>query len=312
MKNQQILIKTEKTPLEDLNPTVSDPYFVNGNYAQNPLLEEGFERELEKPECKNYVFWSICGNCGDIKKHPHTCNQRYGRCCYEERKKRNYARLISQKIRTTRLIHVVIGFKKNGGSPNKLHKKDMERSLVKLHKKVRKKLNYSFNGLRIFDLADDGCYEHYHYALFPEKAFMNGRSLEIDVVKIRKLLKKVSHGKSEIIKVIGFRSKRSLFSYFSKRISGRYGHREKTFFLEDVMSYEQYKINFYNVRNLVKIGNPEGLSRIHAQSSFICRVCGSEDIHIVEKTLIEEADKPPDWLLEEQKNIRTGKLGGFI
>lgn len=268
-------------------------------------------KPITKKPCKEQTNYYYCGSCGKVHSKTHTCNERYAECCYPERQKRNYARLMGMEIKARRLIHIVIGFKKKKDLPNKDNKKVMEKQLSKLHRKVRKVLDIKFRGIRIFDLADDGCYEHYHYAILPERIMMNRRSLNIDVKLFRSLLKKVTKGKSEVIKVFGFRSKSNLFHYFSKRTAGKYGHGKESFFLSDIMSYEEYRVNFFNVRSLVNIGFPEGICSINAQTPHKCPYCNSLDVHLVDIIPSNMEFIMPDWLLDVQEHDMKGKLWGF-
>ena len=267
---------------------------------------------LSPKPCKELTHYYFCKNCGKVHSKTYTCNERYGRCCYPERKKRNYARLMDLKIKSRRLIHIIIGFKKSSVLPNKIKKRDMEKNLTRLHNRIRKKLKLQFNGVRIFDLADNGCYEHYHYAVVPESLMMNGRSLQIDVKTIKRELKTVTHSESEVVKVVGFRNKGSLFYYFSKRISGCYGHKKKTFFLEDVMEYQTYYTQFFNVRSLVKIGFPEGISCSNALSPHVCPYCGSEELYLVDILPTGESYKPPPWLENVIDDIKHDTLRVFF
>jgi len=302
---------TQNLILSEVPETLSTHLLDNGKAEAFVGFCEDALPISPKP-CKELTHWYFCNQCGRVHSKTYTCNERYARCCYPERKKRNYARLMEFNIKSNRLIHIVIGFKKTSGLPNKQNKKIMEKSLSKLHRRIRQKLNLKFDGIRIFDLADDGCYEHYHYAMVPESSMMNGRSLDIDVKLIRKTLKGVTHSQSEIIKVLGFRSKRNLFSYFSKRVSGCYGHNTNSFFLEDIMTYQQYRTQFYNIRSLVTIGFPEGISCNNALSHHVCPYCGSEDVHPIDTLPTGEDFKPPPWLSDIISAIKKDTMRLFF
>jgi hypothetical protein len=137
---------------------------------------------------------------------------------------------------------------------------------------------------------------------------MNGRTLNIDVNKIRKLLENATNGDSIIIKVIGFKSKGNLFYYFSQRIAGKYGHGGNTFFLEDIMTYQEYHDGFFNVRSVTKLGFPKGISCSNALSIHRCPYCNSDDIVLVDILAVGEPFKPPDWLVEYEKWFTRNKL----
>jgi len=305
-------------PLPTHTPETAISHALN-NERETLVSLVGFSYENEanteeniKPPCKELSTYYFCYSCGKVHSRLHTCNQRYSRCCYEERRKRNFARLMELPIKSKRLIHIVIGFKKTQSEPTKSHKKIMEKQLQTLHRRIRKTLGYAWCGIRIFDLADNGCYEHFHYAIIPESKFMNGRSLDIDVVSIRKQLKSVTLKQSEIIRVYGFRSKRNLFSYFSKRMAGRYGHKKNVFYLEDIMTYVDYKLQFFNVKSCVLLGNPEGLSRSIAHPRMRCPYCKSFDIEKIITISSTEKFIPNEVIPWLSSVIQQRKIGGFV
>lgn len=267
------------------------------------LLDLG-ANELEKKPCKEWVKYYFCYNCGKIHSRTQTCNERYSRCCYNERFKRNIARLKSLKIISKRMVHVIVGFPKENKKLDKHNKKELEKILVKFHRKLR--IHYLFRGIRIFDLADDGMYEHFHYAIIPE-------SKQLDVKVCRRILKQVSGGYVKTLKVMGFRYKSGLLKYFAKRVSGLYGHGKHEFFLEDIMSYKEYKNYFFNVRFVTIIGRfPEGLTCINAQSRLCCPYCGSLDIEFVGITRVNEEfipSKSIEWLKNEIEQTKLIGLG---
>lgn len=200
--------------------------------------------KLSRKSCKEYYLAMINLDSGLVKFCPITCGQTYGRCCYDQRYNRSMARLKSYKIKTNRLIHVSIGIPEHTSTPSKELKREYEKILVKFHRLARR--FYKWRALRIFDMEQKGSYHHFHYAVIPER-----KSFDLRI--LRKILRYASSGRLTTLSVHGFRSKRILFKYFAKRMSGKYGHKPKEFFLEDIISYEVYHDLFFNVRSLVVI-----------------------------------------------------------
>ena len=254
------------------------------------------EPELQKKPCKEHYMLFENVETGEFKLLPVTCGERFGRCCYEQRYAKALKRLDCYRIKSTRLIHVSIGYPSKHTLPSKKQKHDMEKILVKFHKLVRR--FYKWRSLRIFDMSQGCSYQHYHYALLPEKN-------QFDVRILRKLIKKASNGKIKTISLHGFRSKRMLFKYFAKRMSGCYGHEKETFFLEDEMSYQLYHDLFFNVRSLVVISSSKDeLTCITAPDSFPTIDELPKNWIFTGITLRPKQDKPPpsaELTLEELK-----------
>jgi hypothetical protein len=267
-------------------------------------FQQDFEKLHKEPEvvyerkpCKDHYMLFENVETGEFRLIPATCGERFGRCCFEQRYNRSLERLECYKIKSTRLIHVSIGYPSKHVLPSKKNKHDMEKILTKFHKLVRR--FYKWTSLRIFDMSQNCSFQHYHYALLPEQN-------QFDVRVLRKLIKKASNGKIKTVSVHGFRSKRCLFKYMAKRMSGFYGHEKKEFFLEDVMSYQLYHELFFNVRSLVVIASSrDELTCITAPDSF-------ETVEQLPKNWIftgitirpRECKPPPSTMLkfEELKN----------
>jgi hypothetical protein len=281
--------------------------------TSDPFYDEKDETFVSyiRPACKTRVKFSFCHSCGKVHSQLQTCNQLFCKKCYLQKKKKVFVRLKGKLVNHKRLIHIVIGFPKTNDLPNKSNKRRMEGLLSKFHRCVRKEFGLKFQGLRIFDLADDGCYDHYHYAIVPESKMMNHRQLNLDVKKLREMLVKATKGFSKLIIVLGFRSKKGLFDYFSKRVAGRYGHGNTVFFLEDIMSYDDYQKQFFNVRKIVIIGNPKGLSCNTAQSRSTCPYCGSTDVVNLGIYGIDEDFVLPDWCKTYSEELGLSNLNEF-
>lgn len=266
--------------------------FCNGALSYKFPDEEIVAETVVRPPCKEEVDYWKCDDCGQFHSRPHTCNELYCKKCYEQKRKKYYARLMEKEITIKRFIHVALGYPNDHTDliSHDDRKRKLESVVNKTLRQIRKEKGLKMQGFRIYDLADDGNYGHFHFGLLPERGFMNGRSLNIDVDLIRKYLKKYSDGKINFIKIIGFRKKSSLFGYFSKRLAGRYGHGKKSFFLEDVMEYVDYREYFHNKRKLVWVGSKldtVGVSCNIAQSKPNCPYCGSENVR---KLLVGSVD----------------------
>ena len=195
------------------------------------------------------------------------CFLRFSSCCYDIRYKRALSRLNSYKIRSSRLIHLVIGFP----TKENFHRNDKktEERVMQLFTRELKKFGIFLSGLRIFDFQEtDLEFTHYHYALLPLKnlSIHTIQHVRNDVIQKTK--------KQFVVKILGYRERKGLFKYFSKRIAGKYGDYPNEFFLENKMDLETYLENFYGVRSLVKISRR--LSCSFVPVSLSCIVCGCQ------------------------------------
>ena len=224
-------------------------------------------------------------------------------------------RLRDIKIYSKRLIHMSIGFKKIPNSrPSKTVKRLLDKQTNKIIQKMRKQLNLKFRGVKVFDLSDNGSFNHYHLAILPERNMLNGRSLNIDLVKIRKLIKKVKV--NCIVKIFGFKSKDNLFSYFSKRIAGYYGHKGSSFFLSTIMSYAEYREVFSNVRSVTLLSLPKGVCSSIAQSllsvfssdNTLCPYCKSNNLEFIKFYSLLDPGEPPPTLEDVIAQFSTEKI----
>jgi len=249
---------------------------------------------VTRPECMHEADYYYCNSCSKVHSRPHTCNERFCSKCYPFRFKRNFARLMEYDIKVSRLIHIVVGFPHDGDQkPDIARKKELEKILVKWHGLLRKN-GVQCRGMRIFDLADDGSYDHFHYALIPE----SGR---FPVNKARELIIKASKGSIQTLSVFGYRSKKALLGYFAKRTAGMYGHGGDSFFLEDIMSFEEYKTKFFNVRTVVILSSRLrrltcNIAQSHLGKGMKCPFCGSEDLIKIETLKMGDRFKPPPWV----------------
>lgn len=225
-----------------------------------------------------------CGNenCGDTitKEILLHCFLRYDSCCFESRYVKAKKKLNSYKIYSERLLHVIVGFPTKPEF-HRENKKQEEKKMCEFHRQM-KVVGFELKGLRIFDFQDkEDQYSHYHYALLPQK---NQHDFFRAVNRVR-----ANSGGKFIVKMVGYRSKNTLFKYFAKRIAGKYGDGSESFFLSDRMSVEKYVENFYNVRSLVKISRRLSCSIVPV--SFKCEVCGCTRCHVFIEVVETEREK---------------------
>lgn len=178
---------------------------------------------------------------------PETCRDIYCKKCYEAKYSRHHKRLNSyaKLIKVRRLVHFSCGLKVSVIEDILPARRELQKMLRKFILSCRKR--YLFRGFRVFDLAKskDGYFVHFHFALLPE-------SNQFDNSFLNSAISKASKGDIKVFVRHKYASKKALFDYFSKRMSGYFGHKKlgTNFFLEDVMTLEQSDIIFKNMRKL--------------------------------------------------------------
>ncbi len=229
-----------------------------------------------------------CANeeCGhtETKKVVLHCFVRYSDCCYRSRFVKAKKRLQSFNIHSSRLIHLTVGFP----TMPEFHKKDkvVQQKLLQKFHRMCKKAGIELKGIRVFDFQDrKEEYIHYHYALLPGN---------IDIRTLQKVRGELI-AKTEqefVVRIIGYRPKKSLFKYFAKRIAGCYGDFPNQFFLNQKITLLDYYKNLFNTRSLVRVSRR--LSCYVVPNSFLCEVCGCKECHIEIEILSFPEDKGID------------------
>jgi hypothetical protein len=228
--------------------------------------------------CKRFYVRYYCDGCGNTEQQPLTCGSRYCKRCYEQRYHKALKRLFNYKIYSERLFHLVIGFPRNNGFDKK-EKRKQEIILSRFLKEIRK--YYKFNAIRVFDLGK-------HYAVLPE-------AKQFDARLFNRIITEVSNGVVKIVKLIGWRNKKSLFKYIAQRIAGRYGHTfegSKEFYLSDFLTIEEYYNLYFKIRSLVLLTKLVTCNNAPNYFSNVCSICGStmRAIDIVEVLLSDDTN----------------------
>jgi len=205
---------------------------------------------------------------------------------------------MGKKIYSKRLFHMVVGFKPTR-SFNKDLFKEHRKIMAKFVKYVRKS-GFKIRGWRVRDVtAVDGLfYFHYHYAVLPENNINKSARL------FNELIIKASGGELRVVKSIGYRSKKNLFAYISKRQAGMFGHKDFYGF-KDIMTLRQYFDNFHNTRHLVQFGFREALTcNIAPDAILCCPYCQSTNISEVGFIRYDPkyVKPPPELLYPKGKN----------
>lgn len=220
------------------------------------------------------------------------CQNRYHDCCAAFRFKKAYARLCQKNIRSKRLIHAIVGFKRKAHY-FRADKKNEEYVFSEFVRSLKRQ-GYVLKGLKIFDFQDDDdSYTHFHLALLPvqigSRYYYNIPRENLN--RIHSIRKDVSQrlGTDFTFRIIGIRPKKKLFHYFAKRMAGLYGDGKKyvnyttnrgdvaklwyKFTLSDRMDSEVYVGNFYRVRSLTHVSRRLSCTIVPV-SEWKCPNCG--------------------------------------
>jgi hypothetical protein len=275
---------------------------INSNIQQSWTWNK-FEEKLEsiRVRIKNcpemgyaYVCCRDCSNIISEKPYKLTCGLRFCKNpeCVNKRITKNKLRLHSYKIYSKKLIHFEVGF----AYVDRLDKKEkhFQEKIIKIFVEEMKKLGTPVNALKIFDIAEhEGeYYLHHHFAQMPVKDYMqfvkNSQRARVRVIE--------KTGVPFVVHFEGWRPKKSLFSYFAKRMAGVYGDvgKQNKFMLADVISIREYARDFFNVRSFVLIGSFPSRRRgnvllLALSSPKTCPFCGCEHFRLVPT----ESFKPP-------------------
>jgi hypothetical protein len=184
-----------------------------------------------------------------IVANPHACQKMQCKKCFDVKMTKHRRRLESYRIRTKRIIHCTAGIKVDSKDKILGAKKELEKIFRKFTPKLRKR-GFLFRYLRVFDLAhnkkDGTWFAHFHFGVIPEGRKLNSTNLN-------NLISRVSNNRVQVFKIIGYKSKKNVFGYFAKRMSGYFGHKKHgdNFFLEEVMTWEEADNIFLHMRKLV-------------------------------------------------------------
>ena len=263
-------------------------------------LQENFDLEKEttpkvRPLCCENVRFYFCRHCGKVHGVPDTCNQFYCKKCYKRKFNRAYKRFMELGIKTKKLFHVIIGFPYTDFSKN-----DRLRH-QKIMSDFRSFAGEWFNGIRVFDLGYGTTtlyYAHYHHGLLPDDVFSDVRQFRIILNKcVKDFCKKFNVSMTvRIAKNTGWRTKKGLFAYFSKRVAGLMGDESKNteWFIEDEVPFEEYLEIFYNIKKVVILGTLRKLcSNIAHPHIKRCPFCYSTDVVLYALELNSSVDHPP-------------------
>ena len=252
--------------------------------------------------CEEGIYLSR--DCMDCKHNLMTfrqnCKNRY--CsdadCIEARRERAWHKLLSYKIKSKRVRHVVIGFEIKFGEG-----KQQKNQRAYLLRKI--KAAYKREGIKVYALIVEDMkvkagskpaarfYMHLHLAMLPPK---DERHFKLATRKVQDSVL----GSATIID-LGWRSKKSLFQYFAKIIAGLFSTDQKhhTATLNEILNPNQY-VHFFKNRKLLRVWNvclrispPErsdgNLETLGSSQCGVCPKCGSENIKVTYVTK-EEID----------------------
>ena len=249
----------------------------------------------------SFMDWAhlVCSQCGNIvreKAFHLSCLSPYCKNpeCIKNRIRITKAAMQSYRIRTKRLYHFTLGFApvKELTNPHRL-------SCDLIAKKFIKRIKTLFPDVylimvRDINLSKEGFRVHYHVAGFNIKDFRNfsynllreGKNLS-ECLKMR-----------VAVSLAGYQNKNTIFTYFSKRVAGVFGHTSKgdDFYYSDFMSEKDYFKVFYNKRKIWFFLNnlvPSGTEFIRLISHSIenCPYCGSSHFRL---SPVNSFQPPPD------------------
>lgn len=165
-----------------------------------------------------------------------------------------------------RLLHYTLG-------SSFLSFSQLNKAISKINTRMRKgdkrtnRKPYKMFYISVFDIGRSSFdktglyYLHWHFALIPE---FNEKEISVFLKDLKEVCGKVND--KIIVNMIGFRKKKSIFSYFAKRIAGILGHKKDSYFhYNDIMTLLTYLNMLYN-RKIVKIHLPDWLVYIPGTS----------------------------------------------
>jgi len=219
------------------------------NYYASPRCCDISKTILHKPECKKQLIWLHDPISKLFRIVPVTCNQRRCPKCAKHRYIRAKIQLYKRGIKSRRLLHCAVGLPVNYSGSLADNKKLLEGIVSKFMRNLRSRLN--IRALGAFDIAQRGSYLHIHLAFIPI-------GKQLDVRMCRRILRKVSADLIKGFRIFGYRSRDSIFDYFSKRQAGIYDHGKDSFFLDDIITYKEYREGFFRKRTLY-VYSPRGV-----------------------------------------------------
>lgn len=298
-----------QTQSNSYHNTQVSPLYLDSLYKQTQLDDRRFlsksqqrlEHLADRIQDCNFMEWAhlCCENCGNIVKNRAvklSCLSAFCQNpeCIRNRKRlvRNYLRDL--KIKSKSLYHFVIGFRPVKKITKELRAKyrvilksiirDVEKTHPKLHLIIVGDINRAETGLRY----------HFHIGSLPVKDF---RMLS---VVLRKSCESVSECfKTSVgVQLIGYSRKSAIYSYFSKRASGVFGHERdfSNFGYPDVMKLKDYFEVFYRTKKIFL----HHLKCRHGVTEFIdlldnlpekCPYCSHKKFRIIPENIFKP---PPD------------------
>lgn len=243
-------------------------------------------------KCGNLSKKYCCENCNVEKVVPYNCQCRY---CKKEKDvnlkiMKAKSLLKSYNIKQKRLYHFSVG-------SNRLLRKQQGKLMSKVWLIMKNKFGYNFGYHKVFDISNTNFYKtsllwnHLHFALlfvgkFDFRRFILCMKLAIASVNSNLLFNN-----------IGWRSKKSLYSYFAKRNAGQYGHKKTGYYyMEDVMNVEDYLTEHHRGKFLTSYF-PVGLinKMVLCYSGLVCDLCGFglEFVGFVRSDGLFDGFKPP-------------------
>lgn len=248
-----------------------------------------------------YASW-VCDSCGQIAKHSAyrlTCCCRY--CpdldCTENRRLHSLLRLRSFGVKASKLLHFEIGFP----HVEEITKEEVKklRQSANFWMKEMEKLGSPIKALRILDILKkgQGYYLHFHFASLPVGDVRKfGQNCHLAREKVMGELQT-----SFIVRIEGYKPRKSLYDYFSKRMAGMFGHKKKgtahTF--STMMSLEQYFEVFFKSKHLWnslgwKAKPDSNLVTTVLNKPKACPHCSHNTFTLVSNRYLGVDDKPPD------------------
>lgn len=288
-------------------------FLQTGIHQQNTLESyNNFEKFLQLIEmCPNMPYFAVqCQNpnCnhvlmdddGNRKRYKTTCGNKYctDQQCIQKRIYRNIAYL--SRFKPKRVIHFVISFPYTPG----LHKQEklkQEKILTKFHK-IMLQLGTPIKAVRVFDVhEEEGLYQmHYHYAQYPTNynTFFQNMNLARQFLSFKGiiLVSKVIGWRNWVVK--GYKGKvvySKCVSYFAKRASAVFGHKEKYYYFKDFMTPLEFYKNLWNSKSIAKVGLKGKLPAVRQGILYtlgitppeICPCCKQKSLRFVLESLLE-------------------------
>jgi len=272
------------------------------------LYSCGSEMEREKT-CRE------CSRSIEKVKQVQNCGSRYCLKCSATRYERALSRLNDSGIYSKRLLHLIVGFPHVKIAGLKEAVKRHGYVMSEYFKELHEVFGIEIEGIHVPDISRRNClpgelYLHYHFYLLP-CGFLPERVITPHRQGFKKRFKT-----SFTFKVIGYRSRKSMFHYAAKRIAGLYGHGKRyitatnhegkpyrvefAFQLPDVMTFDEYCGSFNKIRgfslHLKKSRRSRSSSNtvpVSDRNLLSCPYCQSQRIKTSWKIVFKQGNIPP-------------------